>query len=197
MIKLQYVGNRPVITPKGVSFIDSKHDKYDYIEPAAHLLQKLLNSDDTVIKIEPKGMYDESKIMDILFEAVPDFQTHYEQQLEGYKQKLQEEIDKVEDFDTLKEVERETLRNNYEFMYKFRLQRATNKIVYETMINECVKRIHDKKVTEIFVPFSENFLHLCRSIESTIKIEYKQMRSDIQTMLDKGNPYSKVLIKYP
>ncbi|MGM0533536.1 MAG: hypothetical protein ACQERK_03460 [Campylobacterota bacterium] len=196
MIKLEYVGNRPVITPKGVSFIDSKHDKYNYIEPATHLLEKLINTEDTAVSLLPKSVYDQSKIMEIVYKVVPDFDTYYEQQIEQYKQKLQEEIDQVDDFDTLQEVEKETLRNNYEFMYKFRLQRATNKIVYETIVNECVKLIHDKKITEIAVPFSENFLHLCRSIESTIEIEYRQMRADILTMLDKGNPYSKVLVKY-
>jgi hypothetical protein len=198
MIKLEYVGNKPVITPKGVSFISSKHDKYDYIEPASHLLEELLDLNDEthVLKIAPKNFYGEAKIFQIVQKAIENYEKVFEDAIDAYAKKLDAEKEEVERYSTLQPIEKETLLNNYDFMRKPRLQRATNKIVYENIINESVKLVYKHKITEIHMPFSENFLHVCNSIGSSMEIAYKNVRSDVKVMLDQGTPYSKVFIKY-
>lgn len=203
MIKLEYVGNKPVITPNGVSFISSKHDKYNYIEPASHLLESLLNLKEKEdqeeflsLSINPESIYNESKIFEILFKMRPDFENFFEEELQKYIQKIDEETEEVDQYKTLSGLEKETLLNNYKFMRKLRIQRATNKIVYENIINECVKIIYEKRVNEMSTPFSENFLHVCNSIGTSIEIAYKNAQSDVKVMLDQGQPYAKVFLKY-
>ena len=198
MISLEYVGNKPIITPNGVSFIASKHDKYDYIEPASHLLQTLLdtNEDKDVIKVIPQSIYTQSKIFDILATVNADYESDFQKAIQEYTKKIDEEKEDVEQYKTLEPIEKETLLNNYDFMRKSRIQRATNKVVYENIINECVSIIYARKIQEIDTPFSENFLHVCNSIGSSMEIAYKNVRSDVKVKLDGGQPYTKVALRY-
>ncbi|MGM0623150.1 MAG: hypothetical protein ACQESH_03930 [Campylobacterota bacterium] len=196
MIKLEYVGNKPIITPKSVSFITSKHDKYDYIEPASHVLERLYDLEEDTLAINPKKFYDQEHILQILFQARPDFEAFFEQQLQKYVAKIDEESQDVEQYKTLKEIEKRTLQNNYEFMRPLRIQRATNKIVYENIINECVKLLKQKRVKEVSTPFSENFMHVCNSLSTTIELNYRQVDAEVKVMLDGGQPYAKVFINY-
>ncbi len=197
MIKLEYVGNRPVITPNGISFKAAKQDKFEFVEPATHLVEELQAApEQSDVVVRPKEVYSQSKIMDQVYKIKPDFEAIHEERIASYKQHLEEEIMEVDNYKTMKEIERETLKNNYRFMRNYRIQRATNKIVYETLINEAVKIIHDKKIHSIETPFSMTFLHLLNSVKSTLPIEYKNIIADIKTMLDKEHPYAKVFIKY-
>lgn len=198
MIQLKYVGNKPIITPNGVSFISSKHDKYDYIEPASHILERLLDHSDeqTLLKVTPKSVYTQEKIFEILQKVNPDYEKDFEQDIQNYTKKIDAQRDDVDQYKTLEPIEKETLLNNYNFMRQSRIQRATNKIVYENIINECIGRIYEKKIVEIDTPFSENFLHVCNSIGSSMEIAYKNVQSDVKVMLDQGQPYARVALRY-
>ncbi len=197
MLKLEFVGEKPVISATGVGFDSRKHDKYEYIEPAAHILQMFLNLDEynKMEKLEPGEVYGEEKILRILKEAVPNFHELYEESIKEYKKALEEEIADVEKQQILGEKERETLKKNYEFMKKYRIQRATNKIVYEEIINACVEILQKKRVTDVKAPFSNTFLHVLGSLKSTLEMQ-KGPRALVEVKLDTDTPYAQLTVHF-
>lgn len=198
MLKLEFVGNKPIITPSGVSFDTRKIDKYEFIEPAAHILQMFLNISEThnIEKLEPSEVYGEDKIFSILKEARPTYEQFFLEHIAQYKLAIEKEIEEVSQHDYLNKSEKETLVKNYEFMREYRVQRATNKIIYEEIINACVEFIEKKKIAEVKAPFSNTFLHVLGSLKSTMDLQKRAPRSDVEVKLDKENPYAQLSITF-
>ncbi len=199
MLKLEYVGNKPLISAKGINFSANKLDKYEYIEPAIHILEVFLDLSDenNDQKINPNSIYSQDKIIEILKKAKPDFDKIYETKIEDYKKHLTQEKADVDKDSHLSEEEKDTLRNNFMFMENYRIQRATNKIVYEEIINSSVDLILKKGISIIKTPFSVTFLHVLGSLETTLLQQKSAPRKiSINAKLDKENPYSEMAIEF-
>ncbi|MCV6607559.1 MAG: hypothetical protein OIF32_05060, partial [Campylobacterales bacterium] len=117
MIKLEFVGNKPIISPKGVTFAQHKHDKFEFIEPAIHILAMCLelNEDHPTEKIDPNETFGQERILETLLKANPDFMKTYEKSMESHKNHLDEEIEAVDETN-LSQEDKEAYRNNYKFM---------------------------------------------------------------------------------
>lgn len=199
MIKLKFVGNKPLITAKGVSFSASKLDKYEYIEPAAHLLEIFLELGENhkQAAIDPSLVYGEDKILEILKKTRPDIEKFYEAKIKEYKQHLEEEKEEVNSEQNLSDEEKRTLKSNYKFMEEYRIQRSTNKLVYEEIVNSCVEIILKKQITDIKAPFSVTFLHVLGSLETTLRQQKNPPRTiELTAKLDSETPYSSMNIAF-
>ncbi len=195
-MKLVYVGNKPVISSRGVDFSIGKEDKYIYIEPAAQMLDFLgkLQSD-TTLNINPSNIIDEEKVLKILLKYRPDFNKFFDDSITKYKEKLEDEILDVDISSRLKSIEKKVLKNNLHYMKNYRTQRATNKLVYEELINACVDIIRKKGVSEITMPFSISFTHVASSFESSLARISRAVVAEVIIMLDKEEPYTKLSIR--
>ena len=198
MIKLKYVGNKPIITPNGIDFKVAKQDKYEFIEPSAHLLEVLQKEDlsKKELSIRPKRIYSLQTILDILKKSKGNLEEFVEEKISQYKQWLDDEIREVDSYKTLTDVEKVTLKNNFKLMKDYRIQRAINKIIYEEFINISIEMIYKNKIKSIEMPFSMTFLHIANSIKTTLEKEHKNISVDLQTKLDRKDAYAKVCIKY-
>jgi len=195
-MKLEYVGHKPVISHRGVDFSIGKEDKYIYIEPAAQMLDFLGELKvDSSIQLNPKKPLDEIEVFKTLYKYKPDFDKFYEKKISIYKQNIEDDISKVNEQQHLVDIEKEVLKNNLRYMTSYRIQRATNKLVYEELINACVDLIRKKGVAELRMPFSISFLHVAESFESSLALLSKAVVAQVEVMLDKDEPYTKLSIK--
>jgi len=198
MINIEYVGQKPIITETGISF-KPKRDKFEYIEPTTHLLDmflKLENGQTSTQRLNTSTSYDNHEILTILQKAVPNYNTIIEKKLEDYKKSLDEEVIHIKDREHLNEVEQDTLRKNLEFMRNYRIQRATNKLVYEEMINACVRIVKEKQIEDIKVPFTMQFVHIIESIQTTLQRERFVPDTDLHIYMHHEEPFAELRIAY-
>jgi len=194
-MKLEYVGHKPMISYRGVDFSVGKEDKYSYIEPAAQMINFLGEVDtkkSTVLNVNK--VLDESEVFSILYKYRPDFDKFYKSKISQYTKKMDDEILEVDKQERLSEVEKDVLKNNLNFMKEYRLQRATNKLVYEELINGCVELILKRYIKEIDMPFSISFVHVAESFKTSLALVSKA-DAEVEVMLDNGQPYTRLNIK--
>jgi hypothetical protein len=67
-------------------------------------------------------------------------------------------------------MEKEIWKNNLHCMESYRIQRATNKFIYEEIIHTIIEIIEAKKIEHIVLPFSIENLHVAESIEAMLRI---------------------------
>ncbi|EDZ62738.1 hypothetical protein SMGD1_2837 [Sulfurimonas gotlandica GD1] len=194
-MKLEYVGNKPVISARGVDFSIGKEDKYVYIEAAAQMLDFLGKLEKTTkLTINPRENIDEEKIFKVLHKYRPDFDKFFSDSVWAYKNKIDAEISDVDSHDRLNNIEKEVLKNNLSYMKDYRIQRATNKLVYEELINACVDIIRKKGISEITMPFSLSFVHVAKSFDSSLTRINRAVVAKVEVMLDKEDPYTRLNI---
>lgn len=194
-MKLKYVGNKPIISARGVDFSIGKEDKYVYIEAAAQMLEFLGKLEKTTkLTLNPKNIIDEDEIFKVLYKYRPEFDKFFDNSISSYKDKIDEEINEVDRHNRLESVEREVLKNNLTYMKEYRTQRATNKLVYEELINASVEIIRNKGISEITMPFSLSFVHVAESFESSLARISRAVVAKVEVMLDKEEPYTKLTI---
>ena len=192
---LEYVGHKPVISHSGVDFSIGKEDKYVYIEPAAQMLNFLSNIDNNKKSIiNPNKLLDEQEVLSILYKNRPAFDLFYKKCISAYEKKLENEILEVNKLISLNKIEKNVLLNNLNFMKDYRLQRVTNKIVYEELINGCVDIIEKTGVLSIEMPFSLTFVHVATSFESSLALINRAVVAKVEVMLDKEQPYTHLTI---
>ncbi|QSZ42125.1 hypothetical protein GJV85_08370 [Sulfurimonas aquatica] len=193
---LEYVGNKPVISVRGVDFSIGKEDKYVYIQAATHILAFLEKIEsDTSATITTNKELDEQETFALLKRLRPDFEKVYDKKIDAYKKKIEDELDDVDDQQHLNDIEKDVLEKNISYMKKYRLQRATNKIIYEELVNISVEIIMKKQISEICMPYSLAFVHLAESFSSSVTLINGSVLGDVSVMADKETPYTKLTFK--
>lgn len=168
---LRYAGHKPAISHTGVNFTVGKEDKYIYAHPAAVLLQNLKNAP-VESRVEVVGHDDltDSKIVDLLSLLRPNLKKEHAEHIESYKEHLKHEDQEVDGHKWLNDMEKEIWKNNLHCMESYRIQRATNKFIYEEIIQTIIEMIEAKKIEHIALPFSIENLHVAESIEAMLRI---------------------------
>ncbi len=186
MVHVEYAGSKPQISHSGVSF-EGKQDKYNFINPSIQVLNTILGKKDDLKSDD---------VLAILYTILPDFDKFYEDKIDNYRQKLDLEESRVEEISYLNEIEKNALIKNYQYMRDYRVQRATNKLVYEEIINSAVKLIKDKKIENIKTPFSMNYLHVLESLNTTIQMKRVAMSTSLDVKLEDKNHYIELIIRH-
>lgn len=170
-MKLKYVGPKELISQNGIDFKTGKDDKYVYINPAMQILKALSHDyqKNTIYHhdIEDIKHSDESILADILH-LKPHLETICEKEIRKLKKSLEEEIDNTQNLPTLKQIEKDSYRNNLIIMKAYRMQRETNKIIYEHLIEILVDVIIEHKIKEVNTPFNERYWHILQTIQGEL-----------------------------
>lgn len=169
MVKIKYAGDKPVISADGVYFI-GKRDKYIYLEPIVQIINQLENfhPERGVEKTAIQPQMTNSQIVESLYRYIPEFDMDFRDQIVTYEQHLNEHEHKTIQIEHLNDEEQRILKKNYISMHDYLIQRATNKLVYEKLVDCCVGLIHQKNVDAISVPFSIKYLHVIESISAKL-----------------------------
>ncbi|PHS39594.1 MAG: hypothetical protein COB07_05965 [Sulfurovum sp.] len=160
MSKVEYVGPRVEISHHGVNYRRSKEDKYVYLIVALEILKDIDN--DYVIKPSYSHDFKNKTLQESDFHTILEY---YESNVEEsileeckkYKQKIQHEIEFVQQIPHLTEMDKEVWIKNIEIMKEYRVQRAINKMYYMHCIQNIVQVIQHKNIKEITVPFNKCF----------------------------------------
>lgn len=171
-MKLKYVGPKPIISEKGISFKDGKEDKYIYLVAAIQILEAI----DKDYEKQKSYSYDvhgknynEDDMQAKLLSYHPELEKKMEEEISSYEKHLDEELENLNiHHSTLNEAEIEAFRNNLNLMRDYRIQRAKNKIFYMHCIETIVEVIKEDKIKDIETPFYEKFWHVLQTIEGEL-----------------------------
>lgn len=170
-MQLKYVGPKEMISIHGISFKSGKDDKYVYINPAMEIYNAIHHDyeKDTVYthQIEKRGITDEN-ILNKILKLKPNLKPTCDKEIAQLDIQLDEEIEDVKNHKGLTQEEQKILRNNLIIMKNYRLQRETNKIIYNHLIEIIVDDIIKHKLKNISAPFNEKFWHVFQTIQGEL-----------------------------
>ena len=190
MIKLQFTGDRPFISPKGVRFVKGKPDKYIYIPSAVKLF--LLLSDKSnwhgnKLHFDyPKEMLHDQQMLEIITQNDPKIIENVTAQLERYSERVDAMIEQIRTSPQYEEHERDAFIKNIELMRTYKAQRACNKILYHQLVKRIVKEISDKEITVLDTPPTKAFYHLMDSIKGDLV--GRRLATNVQVTLEPSGP---------
>ena len=190
MIKLQFTGDRPFISPKGVRFIKGKPDKYIYIPSAVKLFLLLSDKNNwhgNKLQFDyPKEMLHDRQMLEVITQNDPEIIKSVEDQLLNYNARVDALIEQIRTSPQYEEHERDAYIRNIELMREYKQQRACNKILYHQLIKRIVKEISDKEITVLDTPPTKAFYHLIDSIKGDLV--GRRLATNVQVTLESGGP---------
>lgn len=190
MSKVEYVGPRVSISNHGVTYRESKEDKYVYLTVALEILKDIDND------YEKKPLYthhfensilDKEILLTLLKSHENDIELNIEKQMKNYEMKIEHEIEQVQSLPSLTDIDKEVWIKNIEIMKDYRMQRAMNKCYYEHCIQAICNVIRHKKIKEVITPFNKNFFHVLNSIKGMLITGNPSINAKVTNEIDKDN----------
>jgi len=176
-MKLEYVGPKEMISIHGISFKSGKDDKYVYIAPAMEIYQAIhhdYEKDKVYTHLIDKKLTDEQEILKKILKLKPNLKSTCDREITQLELKLDEEIAHVDNHKELNEEEQKIYRNNLIIMKNYRIQRETNKVIYNHLIEIIVDDIIEHKLKMISAPFNERFWHIFQTIQGELSNHHKR-----------------------
>ena len=160
-MKLKYVGAKPKVSAKGVTFDQTKPDRYTFLNAAVELLEAL--------SFEPTGdkklyLYNVSgkelngdELIDLLKKHCSNPQEAFDSLQEKTNTLIEKYTRTVEENDRLTPDERRAWLGNIKIMRDYYLQYITNESAYECALNALADKIHKSHIEEVTFPLGRNY----------------------------------------
>ena len=159
-MKLKYVGAKPKVSGKGVTFDQTKPDRYTFLNAAVELLEALsfeAKEDKKVYLYDvQKKEYNSRKLTELLTKHCGDLDAIFDSREETTKALIKKYTDKVKKNDKISKDERSAWLGNIKIMYDYYLQYVTNESAYECALNALAEKIHKSHIETITFPIGRN-----------------------------------------
>jgi len=160
-MQLKYVGAKPSVSAKGVSFDQSKPDRYTFLNAAIELLEALENTETVERKVDLRGMEPKIYKPDGLLELLKKYCENVEDIFENREETTNELINKyrlrVQNNVNITEDERRAWLGNIDIMRDYYLQYVTNERAYECILRTLADKIHTSHINEIIFSLGNNY----------------------------------------
>lgn len=186
----KYVGPKALFSVSGISFDNSKEDKFVYLSILAELIEALDHdyaSDQRYVVETGSKPLDEN----ILLELIRKRPSNLDEQIEYWIAKTTEEIDddvqRAQNNPILSAEERQVLVNNLEILRPYRMQRSINKSIYYAGVNLLALIIKQSGIQYITTPMYPKFLHVLHSVQGALRAMHPPVESSIDIYEEQGH----------
>jgi len=159
-LKLKYVGAKPKVSGKGVTFDQTKPDRYTFLNAAVELLEALsfeAKEDKKIYLYDVKKKeYNSRKLTELLTKHCSNLDDIFNSREETTKAMIKKYTDKVKKNDKIGKDERRAWLGNIKVMHDYYLQYVTNESAYECALNALAKKIHKSHIETITFPIGRN-----------------------------------------
>jgi hypothetical protein len=188
-MELKYVGAKPKVSGRGVSFDQSKPDKYTFLTAAVELLEALsfeVTEDKKIYLYNVvRKEYSSSELLELLKKHCTDLDDVFASREEKTNELIEEYISRVKENDTVSADERRAWLGNIEIMRDYYLQYITNESAYQCALDALADKIHQSHIEEVTFPLGRNhglvLSHLVQVLtdhrppyDATLSIEVKE-----------------------
>ena len=176
-MKLEYTGPKEIISPHGIDFKSGKDDKYVYIYPAMQIHDAIHHEYRTgaiySYDIEEKRP-NNTELLNKILNLNSSIKNNCVSEINDYEKYLDKEIEDVKIHKEYNEIEKDVYKKNLIIMKKYRMQRETNKIIYNHLIEIIVDDIIIHKLKELNTPFNERYWHILQTIQGELSHHKKR-----------------------
>ena len=176
-MKLEYTGPKEIISPHGIDFKSGKDDKYVYIYPAMQIHDAIHHEYRTgaiySYDIEEKKS-NNTELLNKILNLNSSIKNNCVSEINDYEKYLDNEIEDVKIHKEYNEIEKDVYKKNLIIMKKYRMQRETNKIIYNHLIEIIVDDIIIHKLKELNTPFNERYWHILQTIQGELSHHKKR-----------------------
>ena len=176
-MKLEYTGPKEIISPHGIDFKSGKDDKYVYIYPAMQIHDAIHHEYRTgaiySYDIEEKKS-NNTELLNKILNLNSSLKNNCVSEINDYEKYLDNEIEDVKIHKEYNEIEKDVYKKNLIIMKKYRMQRETNKIIYNHLIEIIVDDIIIHKLKELNTPFNERYWHILQTIQGELSHHKKR-----------------------
>jgi len=161
-VKLKYVGAKPVVSGRGVSFDQTKPDRYTFLNPAIELLEALsfdATKDDKSVYLYDvhEKEYSSSELVDLLEKHCPNLDDVFATREEKTTELIKKYTDSVKANETLSSDERRAWLGNIDIMRDYYLQYVTNESAYQCALDALADKIHDQEIENVTFTMGKNY----------------------------------------
>jgi len=159
-MKLKYVGSKPKVSGRGVTFDQTKPDRYTFLNAAVELLEALsfeAKAEKKVYLYDVKNKeYSSRKLTELLTKHCGDLDSIFNSREEKTKEMIKKYTKKVKKNEKISKDERRAWLGNIEVMHDYYLQYVTNESAYECALNALAELIHTSHIETITFPIGRN-----------------------------------------
>jgi len=159
-IKLKYVGSRPKVSGKGVTFDQTKPDRYTFLNAAIELLEALSFEAKEGKKVYlydvNKKEYSSRKLTELLTKYCGDLDAIFNTREETTNALIKKYINRVKKNEKIGKDERKAWLGNIKIMRDYYLQYVTNESAYECALNALADMIHSSHIDTVTFPLGRN-----------------------------------------
>jgi len=159
-MEFKYVGAKPAVSARGVSFDQSKPDRYTFLNAAVELLEALSFEPREDKKIYLYNVSGKERSGSELVELLKKHCANPEEAFANVQEKTNTLIEKytsrVKENNTITADERRAWLGNIEIMRDYYLQYVTNESAYHCALNALADKIHKSHIEEVTFPLGRN-----------------------------------------
>jgi hypothetical protein len=161
MRALKYVGAKPRVSQKGVSFDQSQPDSYTFLSAAVELLEGIdfnLQEDKEMYMHDiPVREYDGKQLVALLEKYCENVDAIFDAGQEDTEKLITKYRKKVEKNSNLTPDEKRAWLGNIDIMHDYYQQYMTNERAYRCILNAIADKIHENHIEYITVPLGRNY----------------------------------------
>ena len=181
-VTLKYVGPKALLSVSGISFDNSKEDKFVYLSILAELIEALdheYSGDQRYIAETGNKPLDENILLDLIRNRPSNLDEQIDYWTEKTTKETDDDIKRARENPILTLEERQVLENNLEILRPYRLQRSINKSIYYTGIKLLASIIKQSGIQYITTPMYPKFLHVLHSVQGALRVLHPSVESTI------------------
>ncbi len=159
-MELKYVGAKPMVSSRGVTFDQSRPDNYTFLNATVELLEALSFEPTEQNKLYLHNVggkeYDGRELVDLLKKHCSNLDDVFATREEKTTQLIENLVNRVKENKTINDDERRAWLGNISIMRDYYLQFVTNESAYKCALNALANKIHKLHVTELSFPLGRN-----------------------------------------
>jgi len=159
-MELKYVGAKPKVSGRGVTFDQTKPDRYTFLTAAVELLEALsfeVTEDKKIYLYNVSGKeYSGRELVELLKKHCANPEEAFANLQEKTNALIEKYVSRVKENDTISADERRAWLGNIEIMRDYYLQYITNESAYQCALNALADKIHKSHIEEVTFPLGRN-----------------------------------------
>lgn len=187
---LKYVGPKALVSVSGISFDNSKEDKFIYLSILAELIEALdheYTSDQRYVVETGHKPLDEATLLELIRKRPSNLDEQLEYWLEKTTQDVNDDVQRARNNPLLSTEERQVLENNLEILRPYRIQRSINKSIYYAGVKLLASIIKQSGIQYITAPMYPKFLHVLHSVQGALRTLHPSVDSTIDIYEEQGH----------
>ena len=193
-MQIKYVGPKPLISKTGISFDSQYDDRYTYLNITVQLLKALGHQyfeDKTYRYAVDSGRLNDRNIIEGLKEHCNGLNSAVQEGIDIEQKLIDDELKRAQENRSITGFEKEALIKNIHIMESYRLQYATNSMLYSCAVKRLAYYVSQEHIDYVVVPMFQRFAAVLHSIQD----ELSKQKIPIDTRIDIYEEDGKLLAK--